>query len=625
MKSKYLLSIFIPVVLVLAAACSITRDDMHWYASTPTVPDIEVVGYPDQIGVYSFGCTELYTVSVAEFTIQNNGTGDLVIKGISFVEQNVTWFTIDKSSLKSVVLPGGTTTFKIRFKPTSASSRTRSVIITSNVTDKSPYIFYVYGTGCGSPTPVEPEINVTQGSDDIPVGTLIGFGDIEVGASSSKRCTIENLGVGELGVFDVSVTPGGGTAAGEFTVLAPDIPASLDEGESVPLTILFSPNSEGPKSATVSISNDDPDEDPYTITVEGYGSPAPEPDINIKQGSEDIPINSGVYDFGHLQCGTTSLPVAFTVENTGTAELTINDVRLTDGFTLQFNIHISGLPITLAPGGSTGFETTFSPDLTEEYKWATVTVENTDPDEGSYDFQIEGWGITDAVPDIKVPNAPYDSYFDFGPVLLDPLTPKTVTFTIENNGTGPLTVFEVINKDPGVFVLDDSMTASSIPAGGTTTFQVTFTPEDTGEEEAAVEIECDDPDTDTYKFKVVAHGSYGTEPDISVTMDGEYFPNDGMFYFPDTPEESSSDPVTFVIHNNGTGLLVLDSILFTGDVECYDIDYDTGDLDIQPGGELPVTVWFIPDDNEKYDAKLEIESNDPDEDKYVIEMEGYGI
>jgi hypothetical protein len=624
MKGRFFLYIIIPVILLLATTCSMTRDHMYGIVSTPTIPDIEVVDLPNQVGSYSFGTIEVYTASTADFNIKNRGTGNLVIKGISFVEEDVTWFTIDKSSLKSVVRPGCSTTFKIRFKPTAASSQTRTVIILSNVADKSPYTFSIEGIGCGAPTFL-PDINVKQGTDDIPDGALVLFGEIEVDSSSSKVFTIENVGEGDLGVFDVSITPDGGTMDGEFIALAPSIPASLAEGDKVPFTLEFSPNNEGSKSATVNISNDDPGENPYTITVEGYGSPAPAPDINIKQGSTDIPINTGVYDFGFIECDTTSLPVEFTIENTGTANLTITNVSPTDGLAGQFSIDPTGMEVTLTPGSSTNFEITFSPNSTEEYKWAIVTVENTDPDESEYDFYIEGWGVIDPVPDLIVTNTPYDSYFDFGPVLLAPLTPKTVPFTIANKGTGNLTIFDVINKNPGVFDLDDSMTATSIPPSGNTTFEVTFTPEDTSKEKATIKIESDDPDTETYKFTVVAHGSYGTEPDINVKHDGVYFPNDGTFYFPDTPVGSSSAPVSFIIENSGTGTLLLDSILFTGSIVSYEIDYDNTNLTVPPESELPITIWFIPEEAKKYAAKLEIESNDPDEEKYIIKIKGHGI
>jgi hypothetical protein len=626
-KTKFIYYLLLPVVLYGFTTCVIPREDLLKLASTLAVPEIEVLGLPDNYGNYDFGPVEVYTSDRATFTITNTGTGKLRINAISFVEEDETWFTIDTSSLVSIIAPGGSTNFTIKFKPTFSEYRSVSVIILSDDEDENPYTFTVEGSGFGTPS-VIPDINVKQGTVDIPDGfsSPIDFGSVEVGASGSKLFTIENNDMGELSVFDVSMIPDVGTEAGEFSVIAPSIPAVLSESEKTDFTILFNPKSTGVKSATVTIQNDDPDENPYTFYVQGNGSAVPYPDINVKQGLTDLPDGSGIYDFGYVQSWTSSSPVSFTIENSGTATLDIYSVTITFGDPSQFVIDTSPpMEFSILSGSSTTFLITFAPDLIEEYKSATVTVDNNDPDESMYTFLVEGWGVATPVPDINVDEVMYDSIFDFGPVLFG--SSKTEIFTIVNTGTADLNITDIINKDPDKFSLDYSTVVSPIPpGGGSTYFTITFTPIEDQKRTATIEIRSDDPDEDVFKFKVTAYGSKGPEPDIDVKQGNTSYPHGSEYYFPDTVVGSSSAPVAFSIRNNGTTELVIVSLLLAGKhVEDFDFDYDSELLTVPPGGSFIVTVWFKPNKAKNRDATLKIKSNDPNEEKYEIKLKGKGI
>jgi hypothetical protein len=628
LKTKFIYYLLLPVILYGFTTCAISREDLHKIASTLAVPEIEVLGLPDNHGNYDFGPVEVYTSDRATFTIANTGTRKLRINAISFIEEDETWFTIDTSSMLSIISPGGSTSFTIKFKPTFIEYKSVTVIILSDDEDENPYTFTVEGSGFGTPS-VIPDINVKQGTVDIPDGfsSPIDFGSVEVGASGSKLFTIENNDVGELSVFDVSTIPDVGTAAGEFSVIAPSIPAVLSESEKTDFTILFNPKATGAKSATVTIQNDDPDENPYTFYVQGNGSAVPCPDINVKQGLNDLPDGLGIYDFGYVQSGTSSSPVPFTIENKGTATLDISSVTLTFGDPLQFVIDTSPpMEFSILSGSSTTFFITFAPNLIEEYKSATVTVDNNDPDESMYTFLVEGWGVATPVPDIDVVETMYDSIFDFGPVLLG--SSKTETFTIVNTGTANLDISDIFfNKDPDKFSLDYSTPVSPIPpGGGSTYFTITFSPTKDDKETAKIEIHSDDPDEDVFNFKVTAYGSEGPEPDINVKQGDTSYPHGSEYYFPDTVVGSSSAPVAFSIINNGTSeLLIVSLLLDGGDVEDFDFDYDPELLTVPPGGSFIVTVWFKPNKKKNRDTNLKIVSNDPDEEKYEIKLKGKGI
>ncbi|UCB46470.1 MAG: choice-of-anchor D domain-containing protein [Spirochaetota bacterium] len=616
---KYIL---IPLFAISFTTCSINREDIFYLVSNPPLPDIEVVGYSYETGYHDFGFVDLYQTDYKTFTIINNGRGKLRIYGISFVEDDTDGFTLDTSATASIVNPGNSTIFTIMYKPTALISNSVTVIIYSNSQDKNPYTFTINGTGTGEP--IFPDINIRQGTADIPIGGLTDFGNVQIGNSSLKVFTIENKLTGELSILDISVIPGGGTSIGEFNLVTPSIPTSISEDESIEFTVIFSPQDIGIKSATISILNDDPDENPYSFGVQGEGSLAPQPDINLKQGASDIPDGSGSYHFGYVQCDSSSQPTTFVIQNTGTAFLNITSIMLTAGNSTEFSIDTSATIFTLIQGENTTFTIKFLPNSSPGYKWATVTIVNDDPDEDPYTFTIEGEAVAVTVPDIDVQEVTHNSEYDFGPVILG--SSKTEPFTIANTGTTDLNIASIVNCNPDKFTLDASMTALLVPSGFITTFNITFTPVDQKSKTATIEIYSDDPDENPYKFKVAAYGTDGTEPDINVRQGTVNYPDGSQFYFPDIEVDEESTPVVFTIENNGSADLEIESILLVwkhiGD---FKLDYDPDHLIIQPGGSILVTTWFSPTKTGLRQTKLQMRSNDPNEDIYEIKLTGNGI
>jgi hypothetical protein len=84
--------------------------------------------------------------SYVTFTIHNVGTASLTVSGVT---DNSTHFdTIDDTT--SPVSAGGSTTFRVRFDPTSVGVKSGTVSITNNDSDENPYTFTVSGTGTAS-------------------------------------------------------------------------------------------------------------------------------------------------------------------------------------------------------------------------------------------------------------------------------------------------------------------------------------------------------------------------------------------------------------------------------------------------------------------------------------------
>ncbi len=132
---------------------------------------------------------------------------------------------------------------------------------------------------------------------------------------------VENLGKDYLALLGNPLVEVSGTDAAMFVVTSqPSTPIGPFTYRN--FTILFTPATDGAKTATFTIPNSDPDAETFTITLNGEGDPNIAPEINLRQGVTDIASGTGSYSFGSTQVGTPVGPTAFTIQNTGTANLT---------------------------------------------------------------------------------------------------------------------------------------------------------------------------------------------------------------------------------------------------------------------------------------------------------------
>ncbi|MEQ9186273.1 MAG: endonuclease [Cryomorphaceae bacterium] len=115
-------------------------------------------------------------------------------------------------------------------------------------------------------SPTEQEINVQYASVDLPSGTGVQFAT-GVGNPITLKFGIQNLG--SVGSLVISSTAFSGSASGEYSVSSS--PSSIAPLSSDTLSITFDPATTGTRMAQISIGNNDANEDPYLIDLNGIG------------------------------------------------------------------------------------------------------------------------------------------------------------------------------------------------------------------------------------------------------------------------------------------------------------------------------------------------------------------
>lgn len=132
-----------------------------------------------------------------------------------------------------------------------------------------------------------PEINLQGNNTDIVSGSTTpglsnhtDFGSTAVvGGTITRTYTIQNTGSQDLNLTGASPYVSiSGTHAADFSITAnPTTPVAASSTTTFQIT--FDPSAVGVRSATISIANDDSDEDPYTFALQGSGTNSNTSDI----------------------------------------------------------------------------------------------------------------------------------------------------------------------------------------------------------------------------------------------------------------------------------------------------------------------------------------------------------
>lgn len=250
--------------------------------------EIKIFVNDNETSYYNFGSYDYGEESnFVTFTIKNTGSDTLVLGDSKVIEHfggmydYIDQFEIDVSKTASSVLPGATTTFSIKYKPTKAGQNiSMNSYIPSNAKNGISY-FYCYGS-CRAPdlyiimdvngvsyTGYQYMYNLYK--DEQYKITSIDFGTaFQNIAIKTTQFYIMNNGANNKGTTlrftkDIEIT---GADAASFDVIQPS-KMSLGDSESVTPTLIFKPTSPGVKTATVTIYTNAPGCETYSFEVTG--------------------------------------------------------------------------------------------------------------------------------------------------------------------------------------------------------------------------------------------------------------------------------------------------------------------------------------------------------------------
>jgi hypothetical protein len=597
-----------------------------------------------------FGTVTLAGAQLARtFTITGPGTANVLLTGtpiVSVTGAHAADFTVTTQPGAAFASRSFEPTFIVTFDPSAAGLRTATVSIPNNTAGKNPFTFDVQGTGGA------PEINVTGNGQTITSADATpatadhtDFGSIGVAAGAITRTfTIENTGSDTLTLGANAVSVGGADAA-RFTVTAQPATSVAASG-STTFTVAFDPLIDGAANATLSIANDDADENPYTFAITGTGTGGA-PEINVTGNGQTItsgdvtPDAADHTDFGSIGVAAGAITRTFTIQNTGSADLTINGAIsiLSPQFT------VTRAPVSPVPaGGSTTFDVAFDADFSAN-QLGTLEIPSNDADEGTYSFRIQGTG-TGGAPDIAItgngvtiatgdatPSAA--DFTDFGNATIGVSTVSR-NFRVSNTGSALLTLTGAPNVSiggahPGDFVVT-AQPGASVLSVIPFQFTVQFNPTAAGARTATVSILNDVPGKSPYTFAITGNGT-ALSPEIAVTGNGQDIAHTDAT--PDAADHTDFGGAlvpagtvvrTFTIQNAGAGTLNLgaNAVSIAGaQAADYSVTAQPA-TQVAAAGSSQFTITFDPSAVGARTATISIANDDADEAPFTFAISGTG-
>jgi centrosomal CEP192-like protein/HYDIN/CFA65/VesB family protein len=166
----------------------------------------------------------------------------------------------------------------------------------------------------------------------------VSFGNVQVGSKQRHYETLTNSGNSRVTISQTTVTGAG------FSLSGLDLPFSLDDGESVTFTVLFTPKAGGSTSGRITVVSNASNSS-LTIALSGTG---------ISAGQ--LNSSATAFNFGSVAVGTS---------NTLTATLTAtgSSVTVSSATTTSSVFSLGGLsfPKIISAGQSVSFTMTFTP------------------------------------------------------------------------------------------------------------------------------------------------------------------------------------------------------------------------------------------------------------------------
>lgn len=246
-------------------------------------------------GTQSFGNVFLSAVTSLTFNIKNIGIANLTGLGITIDGTDASDFTLTTSPTAPVSGPTGTTTFTVRFAPTSLGAKTAALHVANNDPDENPFDIILSGTGINN-APTISNITDTSISEDA-VTNAIAFivGDVETAAAdltvsgnSSNTALVPNSNI----VF-------GGTGASRAVTVTP----LANQFGTATITVTVS---DGMASAS----------DTFLLTVNSMNDAPTISDITDQTINEDTNTGALSFNLGDVETAATSLTVTRASSNT---------------------------------------------------------------------------------------------------------------------------------------------------------------------------------------------------------------------------------------------------------------------------------------------------------------------
>ncbi len=433
------------------------------------------------------------TVEIENAGIENDP--DIEVTGAGFDgppgnASQYSWRVEGSRSLPATLPPKDSLSIEVTYKPGGAATHDNVTLDVVHDGASSPTSVDISGTGK----------TADEATELAWTPDAVDFGTVATGTTVRETLTVENAGLeGASDITFPAASPPSiiNDAEGAFTVTNDSDVAgtSLAVGASQDIEVEVTHGSATDLSADLEL--------PYEVG--GSAPPSSPEEIPVRAETDDpaetVGASATTVEFAN------DVPVDFTVDRTVTLrnmdaskDAVITNVTAPPG---EFDATLvsSGIPTTLAPGGATALEISFTPGGTStttgqvnvEYEVGSIPPQTRSIDVSGGGEEYDGEFESDPV---------HNGTLAFDDVVVDESEVRTVALANSARpGASPVTVTKasVTNDTDGEFsvppefdVDPPDQPATTLEPGESTTLPVTYTPTDDSTSTATLEIEYDD-------------------------------------------------------------------------------------------------------------------------------------
>jgi hypothetical protein len=381
----------------------------------------------------SFGNVTIGTSQTQTDTLTNNASSSITITQATVTGAG---FSTSGLSLPLTLAPAQSATFSVIFNPQSAGSVTGNLALT-NDSSTSP-------------------VNIALSGTVVIAGSLaanpnsFSFGSVTVGGSQALTETLTNTGS-----VNLTVTAAVASGAG-FSYTGLNLPLTLAPNQNTTFGVVFAPTVAGASNGTLSISSSDSN---TTLDVALSGNGVAVIPAILAPSPASITFTSVVV--GHSQSQTE------TVTNSGGTSATISQIAASG---TGFSVSGVSTPITLTPGQSASFSVNFAPESAGSFSGSVAITSNAS--NSNLTIALSGSATAQSQGQLSV----NPTTINVGNVTVG--TSGTQTGTL--SATGASVVVSSVSVGGSEFVVSGLAFPVTIPAGQSTSFTVTFTPQTSG-------------------------------------------------------------------------------------------------------------------------------------------------
>lgn len=559
----------------------------------------------------AFGAVSVNGRASKSVRLGNAGSGSCVIHEIT--PPNAPFEIDDALQTPLTILPGQAGLLNVSFAPTANGAANSSVILSSN--DPRGDLPIPLSANAIDPPPCDLQAQ--------PSNLL--FTGVSTGQTAQKNILLRNFGTDNCYVSKAETTAGSSPA---FSAVLPGNTfqqATVPPGGQLSVPIKFAPTSAGTHTGIMRFTYSDDD---FPLPFPIGGSSSLKLDVPLEGGTLEpsLCLDPSTLNFGQVAAGTQK-EMTFDLKSCGAGALRVRGVMAAAGSSLAYSLASPPtVPTYLPAGQSLKVRVRYAPK-NDSADFGEIVVLTNDPKQPEGRVKLEGNGAT-SCGDRQLACSADSLVFP----TMEIGRGSSLSVSCRNVGTAPVTItgtrFE--SGTSSEFKVNVGAVPLTVAPGDATRMEVTYLPQDAGNDRGAVRIDSDS--CDVPRISLEGSGkqpNYPACPPQQVFQPVEKWAWSGGRTNPTSRNVAMSPLVINLTDDNGDGRIDendIPDLVFTscksGEccIDCMAID-DMGKADLSGKGMLRAVhgkdgteLWSVTDPNLMLTAMAQLAAGDIDGD-----------